>query len=231
MQAVCIFSGGLDSSGVASYWKSKGYALHLLTFNYGQRSTQEIKRAAKIGRLLEARVHKIIDITFMKELYGNTNVLTDDTLEMPSRFQSNIIVPIRNAVFLTIAAAYSFSVGGKVLAYGAHLNDDPYPDCRPDFAKRLEDALNMGDIDAIRKRRHPPIEIWSPAIAGMSKAHLLMKSHGLLGREVYQTWSCYLNGIKQCGKCESCNNRRRAFATAGIRDLTDYSSSRTRKQL
>ncbi|MDG6997736.1 MAG: 7-cyano-7-deazaguanine synthase [Nitrososphaerota archaeon] len=230
-KAVCIISGGLDSSGVASFWKSKNRDLYLLTFDYGQRAGQEIKQAVKIGKLLHSKEHKVLDISFMKDLYGNTNVLTDTTLEMPSRFQSNIIVPIRNAVFLTIATAYAFSVGAELVAYGAHLSDKPYPDCRPAFANRLQDALNLGDIDSIKAKTHPEVKIWSPAIEGLTKAELLKISYKLLKRGIFTTWSCYLDGKLQCGKCESCRNRRAAFELAKIKDLTRYSSSLIRKQL
>lgn len=221
-KAVCIISGGLDSSGVASYWKDKNYDLHLMTFNYGQRATQEIKRAVEIGNFLETREHKFIDISFMKDLYGSTNVLTDESKEMPSKFQSNIIVPIRNAVFLTIATAHAFAIGAELLAYGAHLTDHPYPDCRPEFTKRLQEALNLGDIDAIKSGIHPSIELWSPAIAGLSKAEMLKMSHKLLKEQVFRTWSCYLDGERQCGMCESCRNRKEAFKFAGIEDRTEY---------
>ena len=221
-KAVCIISGGLDSSGVASYWKDKNYDLYLMTFNYGQRASQEIRRAQDIGKFLGAREHKFIDISFMKELYGSTNVLTDDSGEIPSQFQSNIIVPIRNAVFLTIASAHAFAIGAELLAYGAHLTDQPYPDCRPEFAKSLQEALNLGDVDAIQSGIHPPIEIWSPAIAGLSKSEVLKISHMLLKDQVFRTWSCYLGGDRQCGKCESCRNRKAAFKLAGIEDRTEY---------
>ncbi len=221
-RAVIILSGGLDSSGVASYWKNKKYEVYLLTFNYGQRAKREINSALTIGRLLKAREHKSIDISFMKELYGSSNVLTDESRAMPGHFQSNIIVPIRNAVFLTIASAYAFALGAEVVAYGAHLTDEPYPDCRPEFAKKLAAALNLGDIDAIKSGSHPPIKMWSPAIAGLSKTDMLRKSYRLLGDDVFKTWSCYLDGRKQCGKCESCNNRKIAFKLARIRDKTEY---------
>jgi 7-cyano-7-deazaguanine synthase len=221
-RAVAIISGGLDSSGVATYWKDRGFEIYLLTFDYGQRAKQEIRRAQEIGKAIGALEHKIVDISFMKELYGSSNVLTDDKMEMPSRFQSNIIVPIRNAVFLTIATAYAFSLGAGVVAYGAHLSDNPYPDCRPEFAVSLAETLNLGDSDSISSGAHPPVEIWSPAIEGMTKEKLLANSYKLLGEAVFRTWSCYLDGERQCGRCESCNNRKLAFKLAGIEDKTDY---------
>jgi 7-cyano-7-deazaguanine synthase len=221
-RSVTVLSGGLDSSGVASYWKDKGFEIYPITFNYGQRAKQEIERAKEIGRTLKAVDHKIIDISFMKDLYGSSNVLTDESKSMPSSFQSSIIVPIRNAIFLTISTAYAFSIGAEVVAYGAHLSDQPYPDCRPEFSKKMAAVLNLGDIDAINSDNHPPIEIWSPAIQGLSKAEMLKISYALLNDKVFRTWSCYLDGDKQCGICESCNNRKTAFCLAGIEDRTEY---------
>jgi 7-cyano-7-deazaguanine synthase len=221
-RAVVIVSGGLDSSGVASYWKDKAYQIYPLTFDYGQRARREIERAKELTRSLGAESHKVIDIGFMKDLYGTTNVLTDSSKPMPSNFQSNIIVPIRNAVFLTIGTAYAFSIGADVVAYGAHLSDRSYPDCRPEFTAKLRDALNLGDIDAINAGTHPAVQMWSPATQGLSKSEMLTISYKLLGKKVYRTWSCYIEGEKQCGKCESCNNRKAAFREAGIPDLTEY---------
>jgi len=221
-KAVTILSGGLDSSGVASYWKNKDFEIFPITFDYGQRAKQEIKRAKEIVRTIKANDHKIIDISFMKDLYGSTNVLTDSSKTMPNSFQSNIIVPIRNAVFLTISTAYAFSIGAGVVAYGAHLTDQPYPDCRPEFTYKLAEALNLGDIDAIRSGEHPAVEMWSPAIQGLSKSEMLKLSYDLIGSEVFRTWSCYIDGEKQCGVCESCSNRKTAFRQAGIVDLTEY---------
>jgi 7-cyano-7-deazaguanine synthase len=221
-RAVTILSGGLDSSGVATYWKEKSYDIFPVTFDYGQRAKQELRRAIEVAWFLGAKNHKVIDISFMKDLYGETNVLTDESKTVPSTFKSNIIVPIRNAVFLTISTAYAFSIGAAVVAYGAHLSDNPYPDCRPEFTKKLEEALNLGDIDAIRSETHPPVEMWSPAIQGLSKSEMLKISYGLLGDKIYRTWSCYLDGTRQCGVCESCNNRKAAFRDAGIVDMTEY---------
>ena len=221
-RSVAVLSGGLDSSGVAAYWKDKGSEIFPITFDYGQRAKREMERAKEIGKVLNATQHKIVDISFMKDLYGSSNVLTDESKSMPVSFQSSIIVPIRNAIFLTIATAYAFSIGANIVAYGAHLSDQPYPDCRPEFSKKMAEVLNLGDVDAIHAGDHPPIEIWSPAIQGLTKADMLKISHSSLGGNVFRTWSCYLDGEKQCGVCESCNNRKLAFQLAGIEDLTEY---------
>jgi 7-cyano-7-deazaguanine synthase len=223
-KAVFIVSGGLDSVGTASYWKNKDYDLYLMTFFYGQRAKVEGDIARELGKKLGAVDHKFIDISFMKNLYGSTNVLTDETKEMPSQFRPSIIVPIRNAIFLAIATAWAFSIKASIVAYGAHLTDNPYPDCRPEFAKSLASTLNLGDIDAMNSGEHPGIEIWSPAIANLEKWEMLKISYGLLREAVYRTWSCYLDGPVQCGKCESCRNRRLAFNRAGIPDKTKYRS-------
>jgi 7-cyano-7-deazaguanine synthase len=221
-KVVAIVSGGLDSSGVAAYWKQKCDELYLISFRYGQRAARELERARELGGYIGAKDHKIIDISFMKDLYGMTNVLTNESFTMPGHFQSNIIVPIRNAVFLTIGTAYAFSIASDTVAYGAHSTDAPYPDCRPEFARRLADALNLGDIDAINSQSHPAVSIWSPAIQGLSKYQMLKISYEILGEKVYRTWSCYLSDGKQCGRCESCRNRRSAFIEAGIPDRTEY---------
>ena len=36
------------------------------------------------------------------------------------------------------------------------------------------------------------------------------------------SYSCYKGSEKHCGVCESCMRRKRAFAKAGIDDLTEY---------
>ena len=105
-KAVIILSGGLDSACMVSYLK-KGYQLYGITFAYGQRASEEIKAAKRIAKLLKLKEHKILDIGFMKELYGDSNVLTSTKKKMPSTFEYSIVVPIRNAIFLSIATAWS----------------------------------------------------------------------------------------------------------------------------
>lgn len=220
-KAVIVFSGGIDSVCTVSFLKSK-YDLYGITFAYGQKASMEIIAAKSFAKKLGLKEHKIIDISFMKNLYGDSNVLTSSKRKIPSEFEYSIVVPIRNAVFLSIASAWAFTLNAGLVAYGAHTGDKHYPDCRPMFAKKLESAFNQGEIDGIDSKLRQKIKIWSPYRQGLSKSDLLKSGIKVLGDSIFKTWSCYANKKFHCGVCESCNNRKDAFEQAGITDKTRY---------
>ena len=167
-KAVIVFSGGVDSVCAVSYLKSK-YELYGITFSYGQKANSEIAAAKSFAKKLGLKQHKIIDIGFMRDLYGNSNVLTSSKRKIPSKFKYSIVVPIRNAVFLSIASAWAFTLNASLVVYGAHTGDKHYPDCRPNFAKKLESAFNQGEIDGIKSKLRKNIKIWSPYSNGIIK--------------------------------------------------------------
>ena len=220
-KAVIVFSGGIDSVCAVSFLKSK-YELYGITFSYGQKANMEIAAAKSFAKKLGLKEHKIIDIGFMKNLYGNSNVLTSSKRKIPTKFEYSIVVPIRNAVFLSIASAWAFTLNASLVAYGAHTGDTNYPDCRPKFAKKLENAFNEGESDGINSKLRKSIEIWSPYRKGLSKSDLLKTGIKNLGDSIFKTWSCYSNKKYHCGVCESCNNRKIAFKEAQIKDKTKY---------
>ena len=220
-KAVVVFSGGIDSICAASFLKSS-YDLYGITFSYGQKANMEIAAAKSFAKRLGLKQHKIIDIGFMKDLYGNSNVLTSTKRSIPSKFEYSIVVPIRNAVFLSIASAWAFTLNASLVVYGAHTGDKQYPDCRPSFAKKLESAFNQGEIDGINLKLRKNIKIWSPYREGLSKSDLLKSGTDSLGSAIFKTWSCYSNKKDHCGVCESCNNRKSAFKEANIIDKTKY---------
>ena len=222
-KAVVVFSGGIDSVCSCAFLKSK-YQLYGISFSYGQRANQELNIAKKFAKILGLKEHKIIDIGFMKELYGKTNVLTDSKRKIPKKFEYSIVVPIRNAVFLSIASAWAYTLNASLVAYGAHTGDTNYPDCRPSFSKKLESAFNQGEIDGIKAGIRKKIEIWSPFKEGLSKSTLLKAGYKELGNSIFKTWSCYENKKFHCGQCESCNNRKIAFEKAKMQDKTKYLS-------
>ena len=230
--AVCIVSGGLDSvCYAASLAANDSYDLYLLTFAYGQRAKREIKCARYFAKELKAKDHKVADMSFMSSLYDRSNALTDSRQKLSQKFSQSLVVPIRNAVFLTVAAAWAMSINAKVVAYGAHTDDTShYPDCRPAFISAITEVLNMAESDSIMSGLRQEIIILSPAVMGLDKSALLRTGYKILGDKIFQTWSCYSDGIKvdrdylHCGWCESCINRKGAFTTAQIEDKTRYAT-------
>jgi 7-cyano-7-deazaguanine synthase len=214
MKAVCLFSGGPDSATAAAVAKSEGYELYCLTFDYGQIAKREVESAKKIAKALGAKEHRIVDISFMRELYGpGVTALIDEKMRMPERFERSIIVPFRNGVMLAIAAAHASSIGADAIFYGAQGDDARfYPDCRKDFASAISRAISLGTGSKL--------EVKNP-LADRTKADVLRMAVEL-GVPLELTWSCYLNGKLHCGRCESCKNRKRAFKAAGIKDPTEY---------
>lgn len=221
MKAVVIFSGGIDSTCVVARL-AKEYDIYGITFQYGQKARQETRVARHLAHALGMAEHQVADISFMRKLYGDSNVLTGQNVAMPSSFEYSIVVPIRNAVFLSIATAWAYSLGAELVAYGAHIGDSKYPDCRPAFADALADALNLGEKDGIDDHIRPRIQIWSPYKDGMSKSQLITGGLGDMGSLLFEAWSCYTDSETHCGVCESCQNRRAAFDKAGISDQTAY---------
>lgn len=222
--AVCIVSGGLDSVCFAATL-ARDYDLYMITFAYGQRAEREIGAARHFAKILKAKEHKVINIGFMKSLYGKSNALTDKSQKLSPDFAQNLVVPIRNAIFITIASAWAMSINARIVAYGAHAGDIPhYADCRPGFAKAISEALNVADADSIAQGKRQEIEVVSPAVQGLDKTALLKMGHEIIGDRLFRTWSCYSNGKAHCGRCESCINRQVAFTSAQIDDRTRYAA-------
>jgi 7-cyano-7-deazaguanine synthase len=207
-RCVVVLSGGPDSAVVAYWAKKQGYQIYPITFKYGQIAQKETECAQKIAEKLGATT-KIIDLSALKEIFSGVTSLCNTDIPLTSEFSPPIIVPFRNAIFLSAAVAYAVSVGADKIFYGAHGSDEPfYPDCRREFYEAFEKAAQLGTDQEIT--------IQAP-FSGMQKSDLI-KIGTELGVPFELTWSCYLNGAKHCGKCESCVNRKKAFKEAGVSD-------------
>ena len=211
-RCVMILSGGLDSSTVAYWAKTKGYAIHALTYKYGQIAEKEVEHAIMIAERLGMPI-RVIDLGSLREIFTGVTSLCDENIEMTSTFSQPIIVPFRNAIFLSIAVAYAISIGAKKIFYGAQGSDEPfYPDCRKEFYESFEKTARLGT--------GTDVVIEAP-FNNLTKSEVI-KMGTELGVPFHLTWSCYLTKEKHCGKCESCVNRKNAFEEAGISDPTEY---------
>ncbi len=211
-KCVVVFSGGLDSTTAALWAKKQRYEVYAITFNYGQIASKETQSAQKIAKNLNVHI-KVVDVSSLKDIFGEVTSLCNPNIPMTSTFSDPIIVPFRNAIFLSIAVSYAASIGALKIFYGAHGSDEPfYPDCRKEFYKAVEKAARLGT--------DKQITIAAP-FSGKSKAEIV-KIGQKYNVPFELTWSCYFSHAKHCGKCESCSNRKRAFREAKVPDPTEY---------
>jgi 7-cyano-7-deazaguanine synthase len=211
-KCVVVLSGGPDSATVAYWAKKQGYQIYPITFNYGQIAVKETESAKKIAQNLGTTT-KIINLSALKEIFGDVTSLCNTEIPLTSEFTVPIIVPFRNAIFLSAAVAYAVSVGADKIFYGAQGSDEPfYPDWRREFYQAFEKAARLGTCQEI--------SIQAP-FSDMRKSDVIKKA-AELDVPFESTWSCYLDGAKHCGRCESCVNRKKAFQEAGVPDPTRY---------
>lgn len=217
-----IFSGGLDSTSVALMANTPDSVVTLLSFDYGQKAGIELLRAKEFADT-HGMDFIIQDISSLKFIFGQTQ-LTDKSSEIQQEYKQNVVVPLRNSLFLQIAMIYAYTNDYDEVWLGSHLDDCAlfkgermFPDCSPEFFKAFQLAMDMGTF-----LRDKKVKILTPSLLGMGKIELIKTSTQIDADAVYKSWSCYTTGEKQCGVCDSCRNRKRAFAEAGVEDKTEY---------
>jgi 7-cyano-7-deazaguanine synthase len=211
-KCVVVLSGGPDSATVAYWAKAQGYEIYPITFNYGQIALKETQAAQQIAAKLGTTT-KIINLSALKEIFSGVTPLCNQDIPLTSTFSAPIIVPFRNAIFLSTAVAYAVTVGATKIFYGAQGSDEPfYPDCRREFYEAFEKAARLGTCE--------DITIQAP-FSGHKKSEVLREG-AKLGVPFELTWSCYRDAEAHCGGCESCVNRKKAFSEAGLADPTKY---------
>lgn len=211
-KSVVVLSGGPDSTTVAYWAKKQGYDLHAMTFKYGQIATKETEYAKLIAEMLAIPI-KLVDLSALRDIFVGVTSLCDERIPLTPSFSQPIIVPFRNAIFLSTAVAYATAIGATRIFYGAQGSDESfYPDCRKEFYKSFEVAARLGT--------DRQLFIEAP-FSDIRKSDLIRIGSDL-GVPFDLTWSCYRNGPKHCGECESCVNRKNAFREAGVADPTEY---------
>ena len=219
MRAVCLLSGGMDSTTLAYVAKDMGYDIIALHFTYGQRTeAKERECAQKIAGLLGAREFVEISLEHFKKIGASS--LTDESLPVeeyageeegiPSTY-----VPFRNANLLAIATSLAEARRAEAIFIGVQTGDYPgYPDCRPEFIEAFQRAVDLGTA------ADPRITLMTPFVR---KTKVDIIRTGLaLGVPYEETWSCYQNNDRACGVCSSCHYRREAFRDLGLKDPIAY---------
>jgi 7-cyano-7-deazaguanine synthase len=217
MKAVCLLSGGMDSTVLLGLTQDQGLEPIALSVIYGQRHVKEIVAAREVARFYKVP-HYVVDLGDSLKPILKGSALTDD-IDVPeghyaAENMAITVVPNRNAILLSLATALAVSQGAGPVRFAAHAGDHAiYPDCREEFVSPFSDAMRAGNQPA-------PVVVEAPFLH-LSKTDIVKMGYDL-GAPFALTWSCYKGGEKHCGRCGTCVERRLAFADAGIGDPTEY---------
>ncbi|GEK46094.1 7-cyano-7-deazaguanine synthase [Bisbaumannia pacifica] len=224
-RAVIIYSGGMDSFTVLHQALAEGLEVHALSVDYGQRHHRELDTARRVCQALGVP-HQVVDLRAIHGLV-DASALTDTAQALPEGDYAadNLaatVVPNRNMILLSLALAKAINIGAEEVRYGAHGGDhDLYPDCRPEFVRRMQAAAEVCDF--------APLRLTVPFLHN-SKAEIL--AAGLaLGLDYADTWTCYRGEALACGRCGSCRERLAAFAANGVVDPLAYAADSPRPDL
>jgi len=220
VKVVLIASGGMDSATLAYDYAARGADIHMLTFDYGQRHARECGAAAALSKRIGAR-WSLMPISWLGGMLAGSS-LTDASVPVPHGHYAadnmrSTVVPNRNMVMLSLAAAVAVSEDADVIGTAVHAGDHfIYPDCRPQFIDAVDLAIRVGNagFGSPALRVEAPFLLWTKAAIAARGA--------VLGVPFADTWSCYEGGDVHCGKCGTCVERREAFDLAGISDPTEY---------
>jgi 7-cyano-7-deazaguanine synthase len=232
--AVLLLSGGLDSTTVLAVAQHEGFAVHALSFRYGQRHAEEIDSAKTIARKAGVAQHRIIDIDLTvfggSALTAPTPVPKDRDLSTLSSRRKEIpvtYVPARNTIFLSYALALAEVIGAADIFIGVNALDySGYPDCRPEYIRAFEEMANLATRAGVEGSTR--LAIRTPLIS-LTKAAIIELGTSL-GVDYSATTSCYdpaENG-EACGRCDACQLRLKGFAEVGLEDPIEYAAVRGR---
>lgn len=219
MKAVCLLSGGMDSTTLAYVARDQGYDILALHMNYGQRTERKERECARrVACEIGAVDFVEISLDYFTKFGASSLTDMDIPVEEGSMGRAdhpNTYVPFRNANLIAIATSYCDSREGDAVFIGVQSGDHVgYPDCTPQFIEAMQQVITIG-TQADQK-----IQLLTPFVS-MTKTDILRE--GLrLGVPYEETWSCYDVEEEACGRCSSCLSRLKAFSDLDVTDPIPY---------
>ena len=221
-KAVVVLSGGQDSTTCLFHALQAGHEVHAITFNYNQRHIAEVAAAQTVATIAGVP-HEVIHLGPI--LKGTSPLVSDSELEQYEDHQSlpggleDTFVPMRNQLFLTIAANRAYVLGAHHVVTGVAQEDfGGYPDCRREFISALETASSLGTFTG-ETSTLPWLEIHTPLMY-MNKDQTVRLALTLDGcyEALAFTHTAYDGLYPPTGKDHASLLRAKGFEFAGVPD-------------
>lgn len=224
-----LLSGGQDSVTCLGYALRFCKKVSAISFVYGQRHSIELQCARELCVKYKVE-QKIVELAFLPDLVtsaltgkGDVNQPHPNNPTVPASF-----VPNRNAFFLTAAHAHAQEIQADTILIGACQTDySGYPDCRMDFIRAMNTALNLGS--------GVNIAIAAPLMSlTKGETFALAADVNFLDEVLNMSHTCY-NGNHEtkhkwgfgCGTCPACQLREKGFHE--YEEIVDFRKGATRK--
>ncbi|WP_458455550.1 7-cyano-7-deazaguanine synthase QueC [Methanobrevibacter sp.] len=221
-KAISLLSGGLDCTVATSVY-DKEYEIYAITFNYGQKSfKRELQASKEICDKMNWN-HEVIELPWLSQISDSSLTTSDeipepeekdlDNIKKSEESAKSVWVPARNTVFTSIALSYAESMDAEIIIVGWNCEEGAtFPDNSKEYLEKFNELIRVGSPNKIK--------IEAPAI-NLNKEEIV--ELGIkFGAPMELSYSCYKGEDKQCGVCESCMRRKRAFKNLGIVDKSEY---------
>jgi 7-cyano-7-deazaguanine synthase len=214
LETIVIHSGGMDSSlclakAVKEDFGGDASKVLSLSFQYGQRHSEECVRAEEIAKRFGVRNENVV-ISCLEELTNNALINQEIEIQHKDGEPPNTMVIGRNGLMARLGAIYAQHLNAEYKAnihsiyMGVieveHGGDGVgYRDCSREYMGKMQEILRMDLAD-------PKFEIRTP-IVFMTKRQTMDLGHrlGVLEYLLERTITCYKGvPLAGCRKCPSC---------------------------
>ena len=212
-KAVCLISGGLDSTVASAIARENGYEPIFLFLRYGQKTAKKEELCLdKLAKHWGVKKVVKVDLPWVKEFGGSA--LLDANIPLDEKNFRLEYVPFRNSIFLSVATALAETEGAEIVVVGSTGGDHICPDNSPEFIDTFQKVMEKGTM--LKK----DVKIFHP-LTVTDKTGAVKIGKGI-DVPFELTWSCHNGTEKACGHCSNCKARIEAFELNCDKDPIEY---------
>ena len=219
--AVILLSGGLESAAIL-WWAARHYGadnLLCVAADFGHKARIELVAARRLADIVGVG---LINTSIRDDGDNDRGILKNNRPQTAPG-----IIPLPRNVYRRKRNILLISLAANVAECYQFL--DVFIGYEDIGARERQDAFFRGINQAVQNHDKIPAKpphISSPVLS-MTKADIVQAMAADEGGMDFlaKSFSCfYPVGVLHCGHCESCSDRKKAFAKAGVSDPTEYNT-------
>lgn len=211
MKSIILVSGGLDSTTLLYdlLLSEKKTDIMSVFYNYGQKSLAHEQKTAK-------KISKEVGVPFMEVAlphmfcHSNSTLLSHNNKPVTmvekrgpvtTYLSEKCEVEFRNGIMIATAISLAIQLFPQekvIVYYGAIKTREGYADCSEEFIA-LFNSLAEHCSNGLVEVSAPFVSIGKDEVLRLAKERQV---------PIEETWSCYDGGIKPCGMCPACLDRK-----------------------